>query len=388
MDAKPNGADTALRVRYGVIGGAAGICVNLLIFAAELSIGLLTQSATVTADAFHNLTDVASSAITVISFKLAGRPADKEHPFGHGRMEYVSGLLVSVVILLIGLEFVRTSVEKIIHPAAVHFAILPFVLVLLFIPLKLGLSFFYRRLSRRINSGALSATAFDALSDVFVLAVAAFSLLFARFSALPVDGWLSLLVSVFIIVSGLSIGKMALDPLLGEAPNPQIVREIVENVKGYPYITGIHDLVVHNYGPGRFMATLHAEVPADVPVMDLHESIDRAERELSKRYGILLVIHMDPLNKNDASVIRARGELDEVLKEVPEVRSIHDFRIVGQGDHMNLVFDAVVSPGVADTNAQAEHLACHIDALVAEKHPGYHAVVHLDCNYTPLDDVN
>lgn len=374
----------AERARYGMIGGATGIGVNALIFIVELIIGTTSHSVAIMADAFHNLTDVASSLITVISFKIASRPADRNHPFGHGRMEYISGLLVSIVIILIGFEFIQSSFEKILHPSAVHFRVVTLVLVLLFIPLKLLLSLFYRHLGKRIHSGALQATAMDALSDVFVLAVASISLVCARFTTLPVDGWLGMLVSVFILYSGIMIGKQALNPLLGEAPDPEVVREIVEGVQSYPYITGVHDLIIHNYGPGKGMASIHAEVPADVPVMELHESIDRAERELSEKYNFLLVIHMDPLNKNDETTKRVQGELIEAIRPLTAIHSIHDFRIVGHGEHLNLVFDAVVDNEIPATDAAAQQLVQKINELLQEKHPYYHAVVQIDRNYTSL----
>lgn len=374
----------AVRARYGMIAGTTGIGVNALIFVVELIIGLASHSVAIMADAFHNLTDVASSLITVISFKVASRPADRHHPFGHGRMEYVSSLLVAIVIILIGFEFIQSSFEKILHPAAVHFSIVTLVLVLLFIPLKLLLSLFYRRLGKRIRSGTLQATAMDALSDVFVLAVASVSLICARFTTLPVDGWLGMLVSLFILFSGFSIGKQALSPLLGEAPDPAIVKAIVEGVQSYPYVTGVHDLIIHNYGPGKGMASIHAEVPADVPVMELHESIDRAERELSEKLNIVLVIHMDPLNKNDETTKRVRGELMEAIRPLSTVHSIHDFRIVGHGEHLNLVFDAVVGSEIPATDAAAEQLVKKINELLHQKHPHYHAVVQIDRNYTAL----
>lgn len=374
----------AVRARYGMIAGTTGIGVNALIFVVELIIGLASHSVAIMADAFHNLTDVASSLITVISFKVASRPADRHHPFGHGRMEYVSSLLVAIVIILIGFEFIQSSFEKILHPAAVHFSIVTLVLVLLFIPLKLLLSLFYRRLGKRIRSGTLQATAMDALSDVFVLAVASVSLICARFTTLPVDGWLGMLVSLFILFSGFSIGKQALSPLLGEAPDPAIVKAIVEGVQSYPYVTGVHDLIIHNYGPGKGMASIHAEVPADVPVMELHESIDRAERELSEKLNIVLVIHMDPLNKNDETTKRVQGELMEAIRPLSTVHSVHDFRIVGHGEHLNLVFDAVVDSGIPATNAATEQLVKEINELLHQKHPHYHAVVQIDRNYTAL----
>ncbi len=372
------------RTHYGMIGGAAGIGVNALIFILEIFIGLLTHSVAITADAFHNLTDVASSVITIISFKLAGKPADRKHPFGHGRMEYISSLLISMLILVIGIEFIRSSFEKILHPTAVHFSWVAFILILCFIPAKLLLSLFYRHLGKRINSDALQATAFDALSDVLVLIIASMSLLLTCVTTIPIDGWLGIFVSVFILYSGISIAKKALDSLLGKAPDPAIVQEIVQDVLSYPYITGVHDLIVHNYGPNKFMATLHAEVPSDVPVMDLHESIDRAEREVSEQHGILLVLHMDPLNKNDTAVVSAQKELMKAIQPIAGIQSIHDFRIVGAGEHINLIFDVVVDDRIAATPESSSHLTEQINQAIQKIHPGYHAVVQIDRNYISL----
>ena len=375
-------AQSRQRERYGIISGAAGIGVNATIFLVELIVGLSVHSIPVTADAFHNLTDVISGVIMILSFLLANKPADNEHPFGHGRIEYLSTLLISLIIILIGFEFLKSSFGKIMHPQPVHFTVLALVLILSAIPLKIFLSLFNRRLAVRINSSALKATSFDALSDVFILAVASVSLVAAAFTTAPVDGWLGILVAVFIMYSGLSIAKKALNPLLGEPPDPQMVKTIVGDLMQFRYITGVHDLIVHNYGPGQFMASVHAEVPADVPVMLLHESIDAAEKELSQKYGIVLVIHMDPLNKDDEEVQKARAALLDAIRPLEGIQSIHDFRIVGKGEKKNLIFDVVIDSDRIRTRKQEENLRTAIRNALQQAHPNYNAVVSFDRNYT------
>ena len=370
------------REKYGMISGGAGIGVNAAIFLVELIVGLAVHSIAVTADAFHNLTDVVSGVIMIFSFLLANKPADNEHPFGHGRIEYLATLLISLIIMLIGFEFLKSSFDKILHPQPVHFTVLALVLILCAIPLKIFLSLFNRRLAVKINSSALKATSFDALSDVFILVVASVSLVAAAFTTAPVDGWLGILVALFIMYSGFSIARKALNPLLGEPPDPQMVKAIVDDVMQFKYITGVHDLIVHNYGPGQFMASVHAEVPADVPVMKLHESIDAAEKDLSRKYGIVLVIHMDPLNKDDEEVKKARSALLDAIRPLEGIESIHDFRIVGKGEKKNLIFDAVIDSKRIRTRQEEGKLRGAICSALQRTHPDYNAVVSFDRNYT------
>ena len=372
------------RKKYGILSGAAGIVVNGAIFGIEIVVGLTTHSIAITADAFHNLTDVITSVILIISFTLASRPADHEHPFGHGRIEYLATLLVSCIIMLIGFEFCKSSLPKIFHPSPVRFDMISLVLVLAAIPLKLFLSGFNRRMGRRIRSDTLKASSTDALSDVFTLMVASVSVIAAAFTTAPVDGWLGTLVSIFIMYSGFSIAKEAFNPLLGEPPDKDLVHGLTQDLMGFEYITGIHDLVIHNYGPGQLMASAHAEVPADIPVLELHESIDRAEKELSVKYGMTLVLHMDPLNKNDKEVMEARQILLKAIHSLPAIRSIHDFRVVGKGNHKNLVFDAVLDDKLVRNKRDEERLRAQVQAALWAAAPNYYAVISFDRDYTQV----
>lgn len=378
------GAVAENRGKTGMIAGMVGIAVNAAIFLLEICVGMVTNSIAITADAFHNLTDVVSSGITILSFRLANKPADKEHPFGHGRIEYLSTLIVAFIIMLIGYQFLQSSVQKILHPSRVLFSAVSLILILVAIPAKILLSLFIRRLGRRINSSTLKATSVDALSDVFILAVASISLIAAAVTQVPLDGYLGIVVALFIMYSGFSIARSALNPLLGEPPDPQMVHEIVADLLTFPNITGVHDLVMHNYGPGRFMASLHAEVPCDIPVIELHESIDAAEKQLSKKYGIFLVIHMDPLNDNDEEVRADKKELLSVLKSFKAVLSMHDFRVVGQNDFKNFIFDVVVENNLIRSSSDEEKLCRDIDAALKDLHPHYNAVVSIDRNYVDV----
>ncbi len=374
--------DPAVREKYGMLGGAAGVAVNLLVCVLELVVGAVTRSVAIAADAFHNLTDVASAGFSMFSFHFANKPADKEHPFGHGRFEYLSALLVALVVMLIGLEFLKTSVGKILHPVPVTFKLVPLLLVFASIPLKLLLSRFNRRLGDAIGSQTLEASSVDALSDVLVLGVASLSLALAALAPnLHADGWIGSVVALFILYSGFSIARGAFNPLLGEAPDPQLVKNIREGVLAAQYVTGVHDLIIHNYGPGRSMASIHAEVPCDVPVLRLHESIDDAEKALSERLNLILVIHMDPVNTDDEAVNAARKFVLGVARGFPEVESIHDFRMIGDETHANLVFDAVVTQAVR-TPRDVSSFKSRLAEEIARRHPGFNAVVNVDRNYT------
>lgn len=370
-----------LRRKYGMIGGIAGIVINFLIFLLEIIVGAFTNSVAITADAFHNLTDVASSIITIVSFVLAGKPADKQHPFGHGRMEYLSPLIVSFVIIIIGYEFVRSSIGRIMHPAAVHFSIVSLVLVLVAIPFKIFLSAFNHRLGKVIGSTALKALSFDALSDVFVLCVASLSLVLSPVTQYPIDGWLGIVVALFIMYSGFAIARNAFDQLIGMPPDQKTVDEITNSLLRFKNITGVHDIVIHNYGPGKLMASAHAEVPAEVPVMELHETVDEAEKYISAKYGIFMVVHMDPLNSNDEHVKAARAALAEAMEPIKSIRSIHDFRLVGQGEKKNLIFDVVVDSNAVRTAADEDRLRAEINRSLHVKHPHYEAVVSIDKSF-------
>lgn len=367
-----------VRNAYGNLAGAVGIIVNVLLFAIKLSVGLLAGSVAVMADAFNNLSDAASSIITIIGFKLANKPADAEHPFGHGRIEYISALIVSFLVMLVGLQFVKSSLERITNPAAVKFEVIPFLLLLVSIFFKVWLSKFNKNVGLRINSSALKAAATDALGDVFTSSTVVISFLLAKFTQFPIDGYIGVFVACAIIYSGYGLIKETLNPLLGEAPDPVLVSNISEMVMSYENINGIHDLVVHNYGPGRIMASIHAEIPSDIDVMTIHHIIDTAEREISKKLNIYLVIHMDPICVDNDEIIDARKSVEDILKTYPSVKSLHDFRVVGENDIKNLIFDIVVNPKDLNECFTKEKLAKFIERDIKKVHPHFNCVITVD----------
>lgn len=367
-----------VRNAYGNLAGAIGIIVNVLLFTIKLSVGLLAGSVAVMADAFNNLSDAASSIITIIGFKLANKPADAEHPFGHGRIEYISALIVSFLVMLVGLQFVKSSLERITNPATVKFEVIPFLLLLVSIFFKLWLSKFNKSIGHRINSSALKAAATDALGDVFTSSTVVISFLLAKFTQFPLDGYIGVFVACAIIYSGYGLIKETLNPLLGEAPDPVLVSNISDMVMSYENINGIHDLVVHNYGPGRIMASIHAEIPSDIDVMTIHHIIDTAEREISKKLNIYLVIHMDPICVDTDEIVDARKVVEDVLKTYPSVKSLHDFRVVGENDIKNLIFDIVVNPQDLNDCFTKEKLAKFIERDIKKLHPQFNCVITVD----------
>ena len=304
--------DNNVRGRVGYLAGIVGIVVNMFLFILKLTIGIVVSSIAVMADAFNNLSDAASSIITIVGFKLSNLPPDKEHPYGHGRIEYLSALIVAFMVMIVGFQFIKTSIDRIINPKPVVFEWIPFVLLLVSISFKVWLSFFNKKLGNKISSSALKATATDALGDVFTTSVVVISLFASRLTNIPIDGYIGALVAIAIIYAGFSLVKETISPLIGEAPDEELKKSIKDGVLSYEYITGVHDLIVHNYGPGRSMASIHAEFPAD---MDIHEVIDRAERELSEKFELHLVIHMDPVSVETEEIIETRNEVNKIIKD-------------------------------------------------------------------------
>ena len=367
-----------VRNSYGNLAGAVGILVNVLLFSIKLSVGLLAGSVAVMADAFNNLSDAASSIITIIGFKMANKPADAEHPFGHGRIEYISALIVSFLVMLVGLQFIKSSLERITNPSIVKFEVIPFLLLLVSIFFKLWLSKFNKTVGHKIYSSALKAAATDALGDVFTSSTVVISFLLAKFTQFPLDGYIGVFVACAIIYSGYGLIKETLNPLLGEAPDPVLVNNISDMVMSYENINGIHDLVVHNYGPGRIMASIHAEIPSDIDVMTIHHIIDTAEREISKKLNIYLVIHMDPICVDTDEIIDARKIVEDVLKTYPAVKSLHDFRVVGENDIKNLIFDIVVNPIDLNDCFTKEKLSQFIERDIKKLHPQFNCIITVD----------
>lgn len=371
-----------VRTSYGFLGGTIGIIVNIILFIIKLSAGLIVNSIAVTADAFNNLTDSASSLITIVGFKLSNMPADEEHPFGHGRLEYISALIVAFMVMFVGFQFTKSSFDRIMNPSPVEFEVIPFVLMIASILTKVWLSRFNRFVGNSIDSAALKASSMDALGDVIITTTVALSLLISRFTLLPIDGYIGIAVSLFILYSGYKLIRETLNPLLGESPDKELVENIKSSVLSYKHIDGVHDLIIHNYGPGRCMASIHAEVPADINIVEIHDIIDEAEREISEKLNIYLVIHMDPINVDDIEVHQTKDELIGVLKQFPVVKSIHDFRVVGEGEHKNLIFDVVVDSTAKLNSEDEERLKNDICTGVKRAYPYYNCNITLDKDFT------
>lgn len=331
--------DPAVRQRYGRLGSIVGILVNLLLSAGKLLTGFLSGSVAITADGVNNLSDAGSSLISLVSFRLAARPADEEHPFGHARMEYLSSMAVAVLILFLGVELAQSSLRKILAPEDSLFSWLSVGVLVLSILAKLWLYRFARGLGRRIDSQLMAAAATDSLSDVLATAAVLISALFSPFLDFSLDGWMGALVAVFILRAGVGIIREAMDKLLGEAPTGELVEEIESYVRSYDGVVDCHDLMVHSYGPGRCFATVHAEVPANRDIMDSHDIIDNIERDIFRDKGIRLVIHMDPIVTDDAELELHRRLIREILDEIGEELTFHDFRMVTGPSHTNLIFD-------------------------------------------------
>lgn len=375
-------SDEKVRGKYIFLGGLVGIISNLLLFIIKLSVGLITSSIAIMADAFNNLSDASSSIITIVGFKLSDKPADAEHPFGHGRIEYISALIVSFMVMLVGFQFVKSSLERIFNPVDIKFEIIPFILLLVSIFVKIWLSSFNKFVGNKIDSSALKAASADALGDVFTSSCVAISFLASKFTSFPIDGYLGTLVALFILYSGFSLTKETLNPLLGEAPDPELVQKIQDMVLSYDKITGVHDLIIHNYGPCRCMASIHAEVPCDISIMEIHEIIDRAEREISEKLKIYLVIHMDPIAIEDEEVKKDFNMVCDIIEKDERIKSIHDFRVVGQGEVKNLLFDIVIdSEKMFKTMTKHETLINDINKAVKEIHPKYNCIITIDNDY-------
>ena len=373
-----NTADAAVRRAYGQLCGIVGIALNVVLFAGKFFAGTLSGSIAVTADAFNNLSDAGSSVVTLLGFRLAGRKPDPEHPFGHGRIEYISGLAVSALILLMGVELAKSSFEKIRHPEAVEFSAVAVVILVASVAVKLYMSIYNRRIGKKINSAAMVATGIDSLSDTISTAAVLVAMLVGKFSGLMIDGWVGMVVALFILYSACRAAMETVGPLLGQPPEPEFVERIGELVMGHDEVCGIHDLVVHDYGPGRVMISLHAEVPASGDILELHDVIDGIEAELREQLDCEAVIHMDPIVTDDALTTELRMKMAALVKAVDERATIHDFRMVMGPTHTNLIFDAVVPFGGKKTNRQIEE---EIKARVRQMEGVYFAVVRVENSY-------
>ena len=373
--------DPAVRAAYGNLASWVGILCNLALCAGKFMVGTLSGSISVAADAVNNLSDASSSVVSLLGFRLGSRPADEEHPYGHARFEYLSGLAVAVMVLVIGLELGKTSLGKILAPTPVTFSWVTVGVLAASILVKLWMALFNRRVGGRIHSGALIATAADSRNDVLTTGAVLTAALISHFARVELDGWMGLAVALFILYSGVGLVKSTIDPLLGLAPDPELVKYIHERVMSYPNVLGTHDLMVHDYGPGRQFASVHVEMAAEGDVMASHDVIDNIERDFLENDGLHVVIHFDPIVTSDERVGDMRRWLSEAVKEIDGALTIHDLRMVPGPTHTNLIFDCVVPAGFAMSELDVKQAIKH---LVRQKDPRYFCVITVECGYAAL----
>lgn len=371
-----NVRDAQVRERYGVVSGVVGLLCNLFLFAVKLCIGLATASISIAADAVNNLSDGLSSLISVVGFKLAGKAPDSKHPFGYGRTEYLAGLALAFLIGVVGVEFAKSSLDRIIHPASVRFSAILMVILALSMLVKLWMGAFNRELGHRIDSTVLLAAMQDSVNDVITTTVVLVGMIASQFTSIPVDGYIGLIVAAFILWSGVGIARDTLSPLIGQAADPDIAKSIEDTVLKFDGIIGVHDLIVHNYGAGKSLASLHAEVPDTADFVAIHEVVDEAEKAVWQKTGVFVVIHMDPVSVDDARVGALREITAAAITEVDTRLTMHDFRIVDGDRHINLIFD-VVAP-FEYQGEKKDTLVHDIRRVLRARDKRYNAIITVD----------
>ena len=373
--------DNKIRGKYTNLAGFTGILLNVLLFIGKLVLGILAGSVAIIADAFNNISDAGSSVVTLIGFRLASKPVDKEHPLGHGRMEYVSGFIVDMVIILVGFELLKSSFEKILNPALPAVGNVTLCVLAAAILVKLWLFFFYKKIGKTIRSTAIKAAGFDSLSDAAATSLVLVSALIARIWNIGIDGYAGILVAAFILFTGIKAAKETIDLLLGSPPDKEFVNSIYAFAKNYPRIVGIHDVMVHDYGPGRQFASVHVEVAAEHDVLASHDMVDNIERDFLANTGIHMVVHMDPIVTADPVVAELRLFLTDTVTEIHPDLSIHDLRIVPGPTHTNVIFDCVVP---ADCPSCPTDVCHRIREKVSQAYPGYFCVITVDESFAPV----
>ncbi|MDY3770726.1 MAG: cation diffusion facilitator family transporter [Lachnospiraceae bacterium] len=363
---------------YGTLGAVVGIFLNICLFTGKYLAGFFSGSIAIMADAFNNLSDAGSSFISLIGFVFSGKKPDLDHPFGHGRIEYLAGLGVSFLILLMGAELAKNSVQKILHPVSVQISTLSIAVLSASILVKLYMAYYNHAIGKKIRSATMAATATDSLSDAVATTVVLLAMLFLAVTGINIDGYCGILVAVFILAAGIGAAKETVSPLLGQAPDPEFVKEIKELVMQHEEVLGIHDMAVHDYGPGRVMVSLHAEVSGDGNIYELHDLIDRIERELKEKLHCETVIHMDPIDVGNEKTVEMKEEMVKLVKAIDERLTIHDFRMVTGTTHHNMIFDVVIP---ADFKLSQEELKDIIQKKVWEKWPDYYVVIDVDTAY-------
>lgn len=368
-----------VRMKYGILSGCVGIVLNVVLCLMKFFVGSVTGSIAITADAVNNLSDAGSSAVTVFGFRMAGKPADRDHPFGHGRIEYITAMIVSFIILFMGAELAIQSVKKIRTPEDVRFSAVGAIIIAVSILGKLWLAFFNKKLGKRIDSPAMTAVVADSLSDIAATSVTLIALTLSKFfPSLHIDGWLGILVACFVLKAGLDIFRDTLSSLIGTPPSKELVDEIKNKILAYDHVSGIHDLIVHNYGPEHYFATVHVEIPADIDVMVGHDIIDNIENDIKKEIGIDLTIHYDPIVVNDERVNELKEMTDNIVKNINPELSIHDFRVVDGPMHTNLIFDVVIPYGFKEV---PNEIIKEISLKISEVNSSYFTVIKAEHSF-------
>lgn len=367
-----------VRFAYGILCGVVGIIFNIILFAAKYIAGVMSASIAITADAFNNLSDAGSSFVTLLGFKLSAKKADADHPFGHGRIEYVSGLIVSFVIILMSFELGKSSFQKIMNPVTIESSAVVIIILTASILVKCYMAFYNRSIGKKINSAAMIAVSKDSLSDCISTSVVLISTLIYKFAGINIDAYCGIAVAFFILYTGISAAKDTMSPLLGSAPDKELVKQIEDIVLSYKKILGIHDMVIHDYGPGRLMVSLHAEVPGDLNIFDLHEEIDSAEEDLMKKLHCEATIHMDPICVNDEEIVEARMKAEAIVASFDDCLSIHDFRMVKGEKRNNIIFDLVVPAKYKISHAELNKT---VTQKIKTEMPGYFPVIKVEQSY-------
>jgi len=374
-----NTSDNAVRGRYAAFAGVIGVVSNIFLFIIKLIVGMIFNSIAVTADAVNNLTDAGSSIIVLVGFKISRKPADEQHPYGHARVEYITGFLVSVVILLLGFELIKASFYKVLNPDPINFSYLTIIVLIISILVKLWQGLINKNLGRRINSTALVATGQDSMNDVISTSSVLVATIFAKLTSIQIDGYMGVAVALFIVYSGIKLIVETLNPLLGIAPDQQLVSDIEGEILSYDGVLGLHDLVVHSYGPDKYFASVHVEVDANRDLLESHDLIDDIEKDITNKFSVNTVIHMDPIVTDDEKINDLRRKVDLIVRSIDAKLSMHDFRAVLGKTHSNLIFDVLLPPSY---NSSETELRKNIDEEIKKIDSNFHSVITLDRNYT------
>lgn len=366
------------RGKYGVLSSATGIVVNILLSIVKLFIGIIANSISIISDALNNITDVGSSVVTMIGFKISQKKIDKDHPWGHGRMEYITAFIVDIIILMVGFELLKSSIDKIIHPELPAVNNVTIIILVIAVLTKLWLFLFYKKIAKTIDSNAIKGNAYDSISDSISTLVVLISAVVAKLCGISIDGYASLIVSVFILFTGYKAIKETVDLLLGMKPDPEFIRDIEEEAKKYDMISGIHDIMVHDYGPGRKIVSFHAEVPADGDICKVHDIIDQMEQDLFEKFNCITTIHMDPIVVDNKEINDMRDFTEKIVKGLNPEFSIHDFRMTDGGKRVNLIFDLVVP---RDKEYDKEQIIKNVQQKIHEKDNKYYAVIKVETSY-------